>query len=105
MKLKKNDEVVIISGTEKGKTGFITRIDRKKNRVYVKDLNMVVRHRKPSQQNTEGGIERKEASIHISNVALKSKESKKDAPIGTRVGYKIEKNKKVRIEKKTGKEI
>lgn len=105
MKLKKNDEVVIISGSEKGKTGFITKIDRKKNRVYVKDLNMVVRHRKPSQQNTEGGIERKESSIHISNVALKSKESKKDSPVGTRVGYKIDKNKKVRIEKKTGKEI
>ncbi len=105
MKLKKNDEVVIISGSEKGKTGFITKIDKKRNRVFIKDLNMVTKHRKPTQQNTEGGIERKEASIHISNVALKSKESKKDAPVGTRVGYKFEKDKKVRIEKKTGKEI
>ena len=57
MKLKKNDEVVIISGSEKGKTGFITKIDKKNNRVFVKDINKVVRHRKPSQQNTEGSIE------------------------------------------------
>ena len=48
MKLKKNDEVVIISGSEKGKTGFITKIDKKNNRVFVKDINKVVRHRKPS---------------------------------------------------------
>lgn len=105
MKLRKNDEVIIISGSEKGKTGFITKIDKKKNRVYIKDINMVVKHKKPSQQNTEGSIERKEASIHISNVALKSKESKKNEPIPTRVGYKIDKKKKIRIDKKTGKEI
>ena len=105
MKLRKNDEVVIIAGKEKGKTGFITKIDVKKNRVYVKDINMVTKHRKPSQKNTEGSIEQKEAAIHISNVALKSKESKKGTPIATRVGYKIDKNKKVRVEKKSGKEV
>lgn len=105
MKLKKNDEVLVISGSEKGKTGFITKIDKKKNRVFIKDVNMVVRHRKPSQQNTEGSIESKEASIHVSNVALKSKESKKGSPIATRVGYKFDKDKKIRIDKKTGKEI
>ena len=105
MKLKKNDEVVIISGSEKGKTGFITKIDKKNNRVFVKDINKVVRHRKPSQQNTEGSIETKEASIHISNVALKSKESKKESPVASKIGYKFEKDKKIRIDKKTGKEI
>lgn len=105
MKLRKNDEVVIITGKEKGKTGFITKIDVKKNRVYVKDINMVVKHKKPSQQNTEGSIEHKEASIHISNVALKSKSSKKGSPIATRIGYSVTKDKKVRIERKTGKEI
>ncbi len=105
MKLRKNDEVVIISGSEKGKTGFITKIDKKRNVVYVKDVNMVTKHNKPSQRNTEGSVEQKEAPIHISNVALKSKESKKGSPVPTRVGYKIEKNKKVRIEKKSGKEI
>ncbi len=105
MKLRKNDEVVIIAGAEKGKTGFITKIDKKNNRVYIKDINMVVRHRKPTQQKTEGSIESQEAPIHISNVALKSKESKKGSPIGTRIGYKFDKNKKIRIDKKTGKEI
>ena len=104
MKLRKNDEVVILAGKEKGKTGFITRIDAKKQRVYVKDLNMVVKHRKPTQQNTDGAIENKEAPIAISNVALKSKSSKKGHPVATRVGYKVEKGKKIRIEKKTGKE-
>lgn len=105
MKLRKNDEVVVIAGSEKGKTGFITKIDAKNNRVYIKDINMVTKHRKPSQQNTEGSIEQKEAPIHISNIALKSKSSKKGSPIATRVGYKVEKDKKVRIERKTGKEI
>lgn len=105
MKLKKNDEVVIISGSEKGKTGFITKIDRKKNRVFVKDVNMVTKHSKPTQQKTEGSIETKEASIHVSNVALKSKESKKGSPVPTKVGYKFEKDKKIRIDKKTGKGI
>lgn len=105
MKLRKNDEVVIISGKEKGKVGFITKIDKKNSRVFVKDINIVIKHRKPSQQNNEGSIEQKESSIHISNVALKSKESKKGSPIATRIGYKITKDKKVRVEKKTGKEI
>lgn len=105
MKLRKNDEVVIIAGSEKGKTGFITKIDAKNNRVYVKDINMVTKHNKPSQQNTEGSVTQKEAPIHISNVALKSKSSKKGAISGTRIGYKFENDKKVRIEKKTGKEI
>ncbi len=105
MKLRKNDEVVIISGSEKGKTGFITKIDKKNNRVFIKDINMVVKHRKPNQQNNEGAIEQKEASIHISNVALKSKDSKKGSPVPTRVGYKVEKGKKVRVERKTGKDV
>ena len=105
MKLRKNDEVVVIAGREKGKTGFITKIDIKKQSVYVKDLNMVVKHKKPTQQNTEGGIETKEAPIAISNVALKSKSSKKGSPIATRIGYKVQEGKKIRVEKKTGKEI
>lgn len=105
MKLRKNDEVVIITGSEKGKTGFITKIDAKNNRVYIKDINMVTKHNKPSQQNTEGSVTQKEAPIHISNVALKSKASKKGLAIGSRVGYKFENGKKIRIEKKTGKGI
>lgn len=105
MKLRKNDEVIIITGKEKGKTGFITRIDSKNNRVFIKDINMVTKHRKPSQQNTEGSIEQKESSIHISNVSLKSKSSKKGAPIASKIGYKFSKDKKIRFEKKTGKEI
>lgn len=105
MKLRKNDEVVVIAGKEKGKTGFITKIDKKNNTVIIKDLNMVVKHKKPSQQNTEGAIERKEAPIHISNVAFKSKNSKKGSPIASRLGFKIENKKKLRVEKKSGKEI
>lgn len=105
MKLRKNDEVVVLTGREKGKTGFITRIDRKHQRVYVKDINIVVKHKKPTQQNTSGGIESQEAPLAISNVALKAKGGKKGAVQPTRVGYKIINGKKVRIEKKTGKEV
>lgn len=105
MKIKKNDEVVILSGKEKGNSGFVIEVDTKNSRVKIKDLNMKTKHIKPSQQNTEGSVENSEGFIHISNVALKSKSSKKGANTPTRVGYRYEKDKKIRYEKKTGKEI
>ncbi|MGL4252022.1 MAG: 50S ribosomal protein L24 [Metamycoplasmataceae bacterium] len=105
MKLRKNDEVVILSGSEKGKSGFIIKIDNKTQRVVIKDVNMVTKHLKPTQEKTEGSIEQKEASIHISNVALKTKQSKKGVNEPTKIGYKIHDGKKVRFERKTGKEV
>ncbi|MGL5438655.1 MAG: 50S ribosomal protein L24 [Metamycoplasmataceae bacterium] len=105
MKIRKNDEVVIIAGKEKGKTGFVIKVDKKNDKVLVKDINMITKHIKPSQQKTEGSVEKKESFLHISNVAIKSKTSKKGANDSVRVGYRYDKDKKIRFDKKTGKDI
>ncbi len=69
-KLKTGDEVYIIAGDEKGSKGNIVRVDTRTSRVYVSGVNLCSRHVKPSAQNPEGGVVKKERSIHISNVAL-----------------------------------
>jgi large subunit ribosomal protein L24 len=100
-KIKKNDEVIVISGKNKGKSGRILKINRKKNQVVIDKINIVKKHNKPTQQNPDGGIIEFEAPIHISNVALKSK-TKGSKMI--KIGFKInEKGKKIRINKLTGK--
>ncbi len=97
MRLKKNDNVVVISGKEKGKTGRILKIDHKKERVVVQGLNMVKKAMRKRSQQDKGGIIEIEAPIHVSNVALLSKGER------TKVGYKFnDKNEKVRYAKKTG---
>ena len=97
IKLKKGDNVLVITGKDKGKSGSILSILPKKNRAIVKGVNMVKKHQKPSKQ-SGGGIIEKELSTHLSNLAFISiKDSKK-----TKIGYKLEKNKKIRFEKKTG---
>jgi len=100
-KLKKGDDVVVVSGRDKGKTGSILRVLREDDRVLVDGVNMVKRHTRPSQ--TEPcGIVAKEASIHISNVALADP---KDGS-ATRVGYKfLEDGRKVRFAKQSGEVI
>jgi large subunit ribosomal protein L24 len=70
LKVKKNDLVAITTGDNKGKQGRVTSVDRKNDRVTVEGINLVSRHRKPSAQNPQGGIEKKEAGIHISNVRV-----------------------------------
>lgn len=100
-KMKKGDKVVILTGKDKGKTGEILRVDRKSNRAVVDRQNMIRRHTKPSQTNP-GGIVEREASIHISNLALA--DPKDDAP--TRVGYKfLADGRKVRFAKRSGEVI
>ena len=97
IKLKKGDNVLVITGKDKGKSGSILSILPKKNRAIVKGVNMVKKHQKPSKQ-SGGGIIEKELSIQLSNLAFISiKDGKK-----TKIGYKFEKNKKIRFEKKTG---
>jgi large subunit ribosomal protein L24 len=100
-KLKKGDDVVVVSGRDKGKTGSILRVLREDDRVLVDGVNMVKRHTRPSQTEP-GGIVAKEASIHISNVALADP---KDGS-ATRVGYKfLEDGRKVRFAKQSGEVI
>ena len=97
-KIKKGDKVVVITGKDKGKTGEVLRILVDENRALVQGINMVKRHTKPSAAG-QGGVVSKEASIHLSNVALADPKTGK----ATRVGFKVEKDgKKVRIAKRSG---
>lgn len=98
MKLKVGDTVKVIAGAEKGKTGEILKIDRKKNRAFVAEVNMQTKHVKPSQADPEGGIIQKEGSIHISNLAYYDEKAKETV----KIGYQGTGREKVRINKKTG---
>lgn len=103
VKIKKNDEVIVIAGKHKGQTGQVVSINRNKDLIIIDKINIVKKHNKPTQNNPDGGITEFEAPIHISNVALKSKGKDGKA---TRVGFKInDKGNKQRVDKKTGKEI
>jgi len=99
-KVKKGDEVIVIAGKEKGKKGKITQVITESSRVVVEGVNKVKRHTKPSKV-SGGGIVEKEASLHVSNVMLIDPKSGK----GTRVGYKIEGENKIRIAKRSGERV
>ncbi|MCA0972646.1 50S ribosomal protein L24 [Halobacillus litoralis] len=98
MHVKKGDKVMVITGKDKGKQGTILEAYPKQDRVLVEGVNEVKKHSKPSQENPQGGILTQEASIHVSNVM--PIDPKTGEP--TRVGYKVEGDKKVRIAKKSG---
>ena len=100
IKLKKGDEVIVLTGKDKGKTGKIVKMIPKRMKAIVSEINKVKKNQKPDD-NQPGGIIDKEMPLHISNIAFYEPELKK--PI--KVGYKILKDKKIRINKKSGKEI
>ncbi len=101
-KIKKGDTVVVLAGKDKGKTGEVTRVDPKASKVVVAGVNVAVRHRKSSQANPQGGLDRFEAPLHISNVALSDPKSGK----ATRVRIEAGKDgKKVRVAVKSGEKI
>ena len=97
-KIKKGDTVVILSGKDKGRTGEVTKVMPKDDKVIVSGINVHARHRKPTQLNPQGGIERKEAPLHISNVAVA--DPKGGGP--TRVRFEERDGKKVRVAAKSG---
>ena len=99
-KIKKGDKVVVLVGRDKGKTGTVNKVMPDEDRVIVSGVNMVKRHQRPTQFQA-GGIEEKEAPIHVSNVAIA--DPKTGEP--TRVGFKAEDGKKVRYAKKSGEVI
>jgi large subunit ribosomal protein L24 len=99
-KIKKGDRVVVLAGKDKGKQGPVTQVLPKENRVLVQGVNLVQRHTKATQADPQGGIKSKEATLHVSNVALVDSNGK-----ATRVGFKIEGDKKVRVAKTTGEVI
>ena len=96
MKIKKGDTVKVIAGKDTGKEGKVLVVDQKNAKVIVEGVNMVSKHMKPSQANQNGGIVQKEAAIDISNVMLVFKGKT------TRVGFKMDGDKKVRYAKATG---
>jgi large subunit ribosomal protein L24 len=96
-KLRKGDEVIVLAGKSKGETAKIDAIDKKTGVVFLSGKHTMKRHQKPDLQNQDGGIVDMPAPLHISNVALVDAKSKK----GTRVGYKIDGDKKSRIAKKS----
>jgi large subunit ribosomal protein L24 len=96
IKIKKDDNVLVIAGEHKGSEGKVVKIIREKNRAIVEGVNMVKKHAKPSAQNPQGGIIEKEAAIHVSNLSLVSSEGN-----ATRVGFRVEEDgNKVRFAKK-----
>lgn len=100
-KIKKGDNVVVLSGKDKGKTGTVARVLPKDGKVIVEGVNIATRHRKPSQANPQGGIERREAPMHISKVAVADPKTGKP----TRVRFEIKDGKKVRVAVKSGETI
>jgi large subunit ribosomal protein L24 len=99
-KIKKGDRVVVLAGKDKGKQGAVSEVRPKENRVVVEGVNLVQRHTKATQADPQGGIKSKEAALHVSNVAIVDSNGKP-----TRVGFKIEGDKKVRVAKTTGEVI
>ena len=96
-KLKSGDTVKVIAGDHKGSEGKVLQIIKDKDRVLVEGVNLVSKHTKPSAQNPQGGIVKKEASLHISNVMLV------DEGVAVRVGYNVDGDTKTRVSKKTKK--
>jgi large subunit ribosomal protein L24 len=104
MKLRKEDEVIVISGKDKGKTGKIIRVDRSKDRVYVEGINMVKRHQRPNpgRPNAPVGVIEREGPVHVSNVALLDPQDHKPTRVGTR---RTEDGSRMRVTKRSGTEI
>ncbi|MEM9015246.1 MAG: 50S ribosomal protein L24 [Pseudomonadota bacterium] len=99
-KIKKGDKVIVLAGKDRGAEGEVLEVMPKRDRVVVRGVNVIKKHQKPSQTE-QGGILTREAPIHISNIALRDPESGK----ATRVGFKFDDGKKVRIAKASGEVI
>ena len=99
-KIKKGDRVVVLSGKDKGKTGEVTKAMPKDGKVVVSGVNIATRHRKANQANPQGGLEKVEAPMHVSKVAIATADGKP-----TRVRFEVQDGKKVRVAVKTGETI
>ena len=100
LRIKAGDTVRVTTGDHKGSEGKVLRVDREKNKAIVEGVNMVSKHEKPSAQNPQGGIVKKEAPIHVSNLSLIDKNGET-----TRVGFETRDGKKVRYSKKSNEVI
>ncbi|MDP9414878.1 MAG: 50S ribosomal protein L24 [Pseudomonadota bacterium] len=100
-KIKKGDRVVVLSGKDKGKHGEVTKAMPKEGKVLVSGVNIITRHKKPSQTNPQGGLERIEAPLHVSKVAVE--DPKTGRP--TRVRFEVRDGNKVRVAARSGETI
>lgn len=102
--IRKNDNVIVISGNSKGKTGKVLKVFPERNRVIIEGVNMMKRHTRPSQRNPQGGIVQREAAIHASNVMLLDPKTSKPTRVGTKLVKDDTTGKKsrVRVAKATG---
>ena len=101
LKIKTGDLVRVIAGDNKGQEGKVQKVFIEKNKAIVEGVNLVTKHNKPSAASPQGGIVKKEAALHISNLALVDSKTGET----TRVGYRIEGDKKVRFSKKSNEVI
>jgi large subunit ribosomal protein L24 len=104
MKIRRDDEVVVLSGKDKGKTGKVLRTEPKRDRVFVEGVNIVKRHQRPSAMNpnAQAGVIEREGPVHVSNVALVDPKTKKPTRIGT---TRAEDGKRVRVARRSGTQI
>ena len=104
LKIRRDDEVVVISGKDRGKTGKVLRVDPKKQRVYVEGLNIIKRHQRPLPQapQREAGVIEREAGIHVSNVAIRDPKEGKPTRVGVRRG---DDGSRMRVTKRSGSEL
>ena len=99
-RIQRDDQVRIVAGKDKGKSGRVLRVDRKSGRVLVEGVNIVKKAMRKKRENDRGGIVELEAPVHVSNVMLLTKNGST-----TRIGFRVEKGRKVRIAKKTGEQL
>ena len=104
MKIRSEDEVIVIAGKDKGKTGKVLRTDPKRDRVFVEGLNMVKRHQRPNpaRPNAPVGVIEREGPVHVSNVALLDPKDRKATRVGTR---RTDEGARMRVTKRSGTEI
>jgi large subunit ribosomal protein L24 len=104
MKVRKDDEVIVISGKDKGKTGKVLRVDRQTERVFVEGLNMIKRHQAPTpgRPNQQVGVIEREGPIHVSNVAIVDPKDHKPTRVGVR---RDENGRRMRVTKRSGSEL
>lgn len=107
MKIRKNDIVMVISGNDRGKTGKVLKVFPQKNRVIVEGINLRKKHTKPNQKNPQGGIQEKEAAIHVSNVMILDPKTNEPTRLGSRIilDEKTGKKKIARVAKASGEMI
>jgi large subunit ribosomal protein L24 len=107
MKIRKNDNVMVIAGNDRGKTGKVLKVFPSELRVIVEGINIRKRHTKPTQKNPQGGILEKEASIHVSNIMLIDSKTNEPTRLGSQIilDDKTKKRRRIRVSRATGEMI